>query len=113
MLDSMFKDTMVNMKWTDVEDYVNKNALVLLPLGVIEEHGPHLCLGTDILIAHIYCLSIKEKLEQEGYTVIVAPPFYWGVCQSTDGFIGSFKIRKETAKALLYDILTSLAQFGS
>ena len=35
-----------------------------------------------------------------------------GVCQSTGGFIGSFRIRKETAKALLYDILTSLAEFG-
>lgn len=112
MLDSMFKDTMVNMKWIDIEYYANKNALVLLPLGVIEEHGPHLCLGTDILTAHVYCLSIKEKLEQEGYTVVIAPPFYWGICQSTSGFIGSFRVRKETAKALLYDILASLAEFG-
>ncbi len=108
MLDSIFQDTMVNMKWTDIEDYVNKNALVVLPLGVIEEHGPHLCLGTDILTAHIYCLSIKEKLEEEGHTVVIAPPFYWGICQSTGGFLGSFRIRKETAKALLYDILASL-----
>lgn len=112
MLDSMFKDTMVNMKWTEVEYYAGKNALVLLPLGVIEEHGPHLCLGTDIMTAHIYCLAIKEKLEQEGHTVVIAPPFYWGVCQSTGGFVGSFRVRKETAKALLFDILSSLAEFG-
>jgi creatinine amidohydrolase len=44
--------------------------------------------------------------------VVIAPPFYWGVCQSTGSFIGSFKIRKETAKALLFDIITSLAEFG-
>ncbi len=112
MLDSMFKDTMVNMKWTEVEYYAGKNALVLLPLGVIEEHGPHLCLGTDIMTAHIYCLAIKEKLEQEGHTVVIAPPFYWGVCQSKGGFVGSFRVRKETAKALLFDILSSLAEFG-
>ncbi len=43
---------------------------------------------------------------------MIAPPFYWGICQSTGGFIGSFTIRKETAKALLLDILMSLAQFG-
>jgi creatinine amidohydrolase len=108
----MFKDTMVNMKWTDIEDYAKKNAIVLLPLGVIEEHGPHLCLGTDILTAHIYCMSIKEKLERMGYAVVIAPPFYWGVCQATGGFIGSFRVRKETAKALIYDILVSLAEFG-
>lgn len=112
MTDGLLKDTMVTMNWTDIEALVNKDALVLLPLGVIEEHGPHLCLGTDILTAHLYCLSIKEKLEHEGYSVVLAPPFYWGVCQSTGGFIGSFKIRKETAKALLFDILASLAEFG-
>lgn len=112
MLDSLFKDTMVNMKWTDIQDYSNKNALVLLPLGVIEEHGPHLCLGTDIYTAHIYCLEIKKRLEEKGYAMIIAPPFYWGVCQSTRGFIGSFNIRLETAKMLLFDILASLKDFG-
>ncbi len=112
MLESMFKDTMVNMNWMDIKEYSDKNALVLLPLGVIEEHGPHLCLGTDIYTAYIYCLAIKEKLEERGHAVIIAPPFYWGICQSTGGFIGSFKIRKETVKAMLFDIMSSLSEFG-
>lgn len=42
----------------------------------------------------------------------IAPPFYWGICQATGGFIGSFQVRKETAQALLFDIMASLAQFG-
>jgi creatinine amidohydrolase len=112
MLDGMFKETMVNMKWPDIQDYSNKNALVLLPLGVIEEHGPHLCLGTDIYTAHIYCLEIKKMLEEKGYAAVIAPPFYWGICQSTRGFVGSFNIRFETAKMLLFDILASLKDFG-
>lgn len=112
MVDGMFKDTMVNMKWVDIQDCADKNALVLFPLGVIEEHGPQLCLGTDIYTAHIHCIFIKQKLEKSGVKVVIAPPFYWGICQSTGGFIGSFKIRKETAKALLFDILASLAEFG-
>jgi creatinine amidohydrolase len=112
MLDGIFKDTMVNMKWTDIQYYADKNALVLLPLGVIEEHGPHLCLGTDIYIANIQCTFIKEKLEEKGYKVVIAPPFYWGICQATGSFIGSFKARKETVKALLFDIMASLADFG-
>jgi creatinine amidohydrolase len=112
MIEGMFQNTMVNMKWTDIQYYVDHNALVLLPLGVIEEHGPHLCLGTDIYTAHIHSNFIKEKLEGKGHTVVIAPPFYWGICQSTGGFIGSFKVRKETVKALLFDILASLAEFG-
>lgn len=112
MIDGMFKNTMVNMKWTDIQEHADKNALVLLPLGVIEEHGPHLPLGTDIYTAHIHCLFIKQRLEEKGFPAIIAPPFYWGICQSTGGFIGSFRVRKETAKALLLDILASLAGFG-
>jgi creatinine amidohydrolase len=112
MIDGMFKETMVNMKWPDIQSRAAENALVLLPLGVIEEHGPQLCLGTDIYTAHIHSLFIKERLEKQGIKVVIAPPFYWGICQSTGSFIGSFKIRKETAKALLFDILASLAEFG-
>ena len=112
MLDGIFKDTMVNMKWPDIQDYVNKNAIVLIPLGVIEEHGPHLCLGTDIYIAHIQCIFIKEKLKEKGFEVVIAPPFYWGICQATGSFIGSFKARKETVKALLFDVVASLSEFG-
>ncbi len=112
MIESIFQDTMANMAWPLIQDYVDKNALVLLPTGVIEEHGPHLCLGTDIYTAHIQSIFIKQRLEQKGFPVVIAPPFYWGICQSTGGFIGSFRVRKETAKALLFDILNSLADFG-
>lgn len=108
----IFKDTMANMKWTEIQNFALKKAVVLLPMGVIEEHGPQLCLGTDIYTAHIYCLAIREKLEEKGHAVVIAPPFYWGVCQSTAGFIGSFHIRKETSKALISDILLSLSEFG-
>jgi creatinine amidohydrolase len=112
MIDGMFQDSMVNMKWTDIQDCVDKNALVLLPLGVIEEHGPQLCLGTDIYTAHIHSVFIKQRLEEKGIQAVIAPPFYWGICQSTGSFIGSFKIRKETAVSLLFDIMSSLAEFG-
>jgi creatinine amidohydrolase len=103
---------MINMNWPQIQAYVDKNALVLLPIGVIEEHGPQLCLGTDIYTAHLHCLFIKQRLEAAGLTVVIAPPFYWGICQSTGSFIGSFRVRKETMKALLFDILASLAGFG-
>lgn len=103
---------MMEMPWTEVRDAVEANALVLLPLGVIEEHGPHLCLGTDTFTAEISCRHIAAQLEESGIPTIIAPPFSWGICQATEGFIGSFRIRKETAKSLLFDILSTLADFG-
>lgn len=112
MINGMFHDTLVNMTWKDIQDHVNHHALVLLPLGVLEEHGPHLCLGTDIFTAHIHSVFVKQQLKNKGLRVVIAPPFYWGICQSTGGFIGSFQVRKETARSLLFDILASLAEFG-
>ena len=109
---NIFSNTMADMKWTDIKRYAEENAIVLLPMGVIEEHGPHLCLATDIYTAHIYCNAIKQKLEEKRYPAVIAPPFYWGICQAAKDFFGSFNIRSETAKALLFDILSSLKDFG-
>ncbi len=112
MKNSLFDDTMVNMNWTDIRRHAAEDAIVLIPLGVVEEHGPHLCLGTDIYTAHRQCLAVRDRLAESGIAAILAPPFYWGVCQSTGGFPGSFLIRRETATALLYDLLASLDSFG-
>lgn len=112
MREELLQDSMVNIKWTDIQNFVDKQAVVLLPAGVIEEHGPQLCLGTDIYTAMLHCSYVKKKLKEKGIEAVIAPPFYWGVCQSTGSFIGSFRIRKETASALVYDILASLATFG-
>ncbi len=112
MTESMFRDTMVDMKWTDITRAAGENAVVLLPTGVIEEHGPHLCLGTDIYTAVTQCRYTAKELASKGIRTVIAPPFYWGVCQSTGGFPGSFVVREETARALVTDILTSLAGFG-
>ena len=33
--------------WPEVPDTINNNPIALLPIGAIEEHGPHMNLGTD------------------------------------------------------------------
>lgn len=109
---SLTKDTMLEMKWTDIRSQADRNAVVLIPIGVVEEHGPHLPLVTDVLISRMQCLQVRDRLRENGIEAVLAPPFFWGVCQATGSFIGSFPIRKETATALMRDILVSLAGFG-
>ena len=109
---NIFTNTMADMNWVTIKDHANRDAIVLLPMGVIEEHGPQLCTATDIYTAHIHCVNVADKLHEQGYDAVIAPPFYWGICQANKGFIGSFSIRPETAQALLYDILCSLKEFG-
>lgn len=109
---SLFAGTMADMTWQEIEQAMNSNAVVLLPLGVIEEHGPHIACGADMYQGYLQCLLVKSELDKIGVPAVIAPPFYWGVNHSTRNFPGSFDIKPETMKALINDILQNLQCWG-
>ena len=51
---------MSEMTYKQIENLVEQDAVVLFPVGIIEEHGPHLPLGTDIFQGRL--LSVKKRL---------------------------------------------------
>src|SRR4030042_2176663 len=105
---SIFDETMVDMPWPEIEAAAEKGAIVLLPLGIIEEHGPHMGLAVDMYAAYLVSLLAKHKLMTRGIASLIAPPNYWGVSPGTSVFPGTFSVRPETMKAVVYDILASL-----
>lgn len=109
---SIFADTMVDMSWVEVEKAIQDGAIVLLPTGVIEQHGPHMSLGTDTYTAWLLCAGIRRSLEERGVKTLIAPPYYWGINKATGGFPGSFTVRPETFKAGLVDTLACLKAWG-
>ncbi|MFD3449987.1 creatininase family protein [Microbacteriaceae bacterium 4G12] len=109
---SIFQETMADMTWTEVEESIRNGAIVLLPSGVIEQQGPHICTGADIYISHLICKYMKRELEENGIHILIAPPFYWGINHVTGAFPGSFTARKDIVKALLFDILDCLQKWG-
>ena len=111
---SIFRDTLVDLTWPEVKRAADDGALVLLPVGVIEEHGPHLSLGPDTYLAYEKCRQLKAELAARQIEAVIAPPVYWGVMQSkeTGAFPGSFTVRPETMKALLLDIFADLRSWG-
>ncbi len=109
---SIFDETMVDMAWPEVEKAAQNGAIVLLPTGVIEEHGPHMGLGVDIYCAYQLSKFTRGKLEKKGILSLIAPPNFWGINNATGSFPGSFSLRKNTLKALIYDVLASLQRWG-
>ncbi len=109
---SIFDETIVDMKWPEVEKAARDEAIVLFPIGVIEAHGPHMGLGVDTYLAYLKCKLLRRKIESKGIQTIIAPPFYWGINNNTGAFPGSFTVRRETMKAVLYDIMASLRRWG-
>ncbi len=109
---SIFHETMVDMNWPDVEKAAEQGAVILLPTAVIEEHGPHMSCGIDTYGAYLVCKLTRRELESRGIKTLIAPPFYWGINATTHVFPGTFTVRKDTMKALLHDILSSLKSWG-
>jgi creatinine amidohydrolase len=109
---SIFEETMADMSFREIEAAVKANAAVLFPIGVIEEHGPHMCLGTDTYLAHALCRKVKERLAAAGVSSLIAPPYYWGINTATASFAGSFNVRRSTMKTVLVDLLCSLKNWG-
>jgi creatinine amidohydrolase len=109
---SIFEDTMADMTYPEVEQAARDGAVVLWGLGVIEEHGPHLPLGTDVYLPSATLRLARRRLEARGIRAIIAPVFYWGVNNVTGSFAGSFTVRPDTMRELMVDVFGSLAKDG-
>jgi creatinine amidohydrolase len=109
---SIFEGTMADMTYKDIERLVEEKAIVLLPVAVIEEHGPHLPLGTDTYLAYSIMKYVKDELDNLKVKSVLAPPFYYGINVATGGFPGSFTVKVATMKAVLKDTIECLYNWG-
>lgn len=105
---SVFEDTMVEMTWQQVQAAADEGAIALLPIGIVEGHGPHLDLSADFYLSTLNCRFLKQELRELGVEAVIAPPFYWGISQDVARYAGTFSVRPETMKGLLDDIFTNL-----
>lgn len=78
---------------------------LLVPVGIVEEHGPHLPLDTDTIQAIATCEAVAARLG-----AVVAPALNYGNCSSTKNFPGSFSLGFDTLRALAKDILADCAR---
>lgn len=101
-----------DLTWEELRALDKARAVVILPVGATEAHGPHLPLGTDVIIAQAMARRGAEKLERRGATVLLAPPLAYTVANYAAGFAGTVSIRPETEHALLEDIAHSLSAHG-
>ncbi|MBN1981125.1 MAG: creatininase family protein [Chitinivibrionales bacterium] len=109
---SIFSATMADMTYQEIEQAIKEKAIVLFPIGVIEEHGPHLPLGTDTYLVYAMSRHIQKILEETGVRSIIMPPFYWGINQVTRAFAGSFSVKFDTMKAVLKETIECLDAWG-
>jgi len=109
---NIFEETMAHMTYVQIEEAAGEGTIVLFPVGVIEEHGPHLPLAVDVYGSYLESRIVKSELEKRGINALIAPPFYWGINIATGSFGGSFSCREETMVSVLFDAMSNLKSWG-
>ncbi|MEZ5217947.1 MAG: mycofactocin biosynthesis peptidyl-dipeptidase MftE [Ilumatobacteraceae bacterium] len=84
--------------WTELA--AGPRAIVVVPLGSCEQHGPHLPLDTDTRVAIALC----ERLAGARDRVLVAAPLAIGASWEHDGFPGLLSITSELLAAVLIEL---------
>lgn len=99
-----------NLKWTEAKEYLSAVDIALLPVGSIEQHGPHLPLDTDAFDAGFLCREVALRCRDPRPLVLPLVPY--GVSYHHEDFAGTVSIGPDTLSSLIYDIGMSLAKNG-
>lgn len=95
----------------DLRAKAEAGAVVLLPVGSMEQHGPHLPVGVDTFLSEGVCKAAAEAVADE-MPVVVAPTLWCGMAEHHMAFGGTFTFDILTYRAVLLCLLTSLERHG-
>ena len=97
-----------NMTWVQAEEALKRYEVVLIALGArTKEHGPHLPLNTDYIMAEY----LKDRVKKE-VAVAVLPTIQYGYYPSFLEYPGSISIQAGTFKDMVKDICVSMNGYG-
>jgi creatinine amidohydrolase len=82
---------------------------LLVPLGALEQHGPHLPLDTDARIA----AAVAALATADDGALLVAPPLAYGASGEHEGFPGTLSIGHEALRAVLVELGRSALRWAT
>lgn len=91
---------------TTTSPAVPAGTMVLVPVGSVEQHGPHLPLNTDTVIARAVADRVADVLGRPD--VLVAPPVLYGASGEHQMFAGTASIGTDVLCRLLVELCRSL-----
>jgi len=94
-----------------VKELPKEQALVILPVGAVEQHGPHLPVMTDTLIGEATLTQTLEKVDKEA-PVWLLPPVSYGKSNEHFGLPGTIALSAATLQGVIMDIAESLNASG-
>ena len=97
-----------DLTWVEAEAALKPGTIVVIPIGAgSKEHGPHLRLKNDFLLAEYFKQRILASAD-----VVIAPTVNYHYYPAFGEYPGSTTLQLETARDVLVDICRSLARYG-
>jgi creatinine amidohydrolase len=98
---------LAEMTSPEAAEAVAASRTAVIPLGSIEQHGPHLPNGTDTMAAELVARAVADRL---GAVYVPFGPY--GVTPIHAGHPGTVTLGRETFEALLSDVCSELIRMG-
>lgn len=108
--------TMDRLQWHDLKakelrELAAQDAIVIVPVGSTEQHGPHLPVQVDALLAgEVACRAARLVAERE--PVVVAPTVWAGLAEHHMAYGGTITLDFPTFQALLRCVCESIRRHG-
>ena len=96
-----------NLSYPEVEEYLKKKDIILVPTGSVEQHSPYGLIGTDFITAEAVARRVAETMQ-----ILVAPTVKYGVSPHHMAFRGTVSLKPDTMIILISDIIESLVAHG-
>ncbi|HLK07469.1 MAG TPA: creatininase family protein [Candidatus Angelobacter sp.] len=101
----------------EVSELDRQKTIVLLPDGILEEHGPFLPVYSDGYGAERLTAELADALVEKGYSVLVFPPIPLGngganIIGRKYSFSGTFAVRYKTLRAVFMDLADEIGNQG-
>jgi len=91
-----------------LEREIARRPIVVLPVGALEAHGPHLPLSADTIQAEMTAIEAAER-----WKALVAPPISYGCCTGARRFPGTVSVPMAELERTATTILSGLSQMGA
>jgi creatinine amidohydrolase len=102
----------VELTWEEVRDLDPSRTVALLPVGAIEAHGPHLPLGTDVLIADAMAEAAAARLQAAGLFPVLLPAIAYAAAPFAAAFPGTLSVDSRAVRELILDVARELTRRG-
>ncbi len=102
------------LKWVELAEDLRriKTHAIFFPVGSVEQHGPHLPLGLDYIIADEVSSRVCRKLQARGILALKLPPLPFGMSSMWGAYPGTITLSTETLYGAVRDVLHSLWKSG-